>query len=330
MWPGEGRSPSALGRAQGRRPQRAGTQRSRGWGPDGFAGGAGGAAPREILTAALRNVAAVVVLLAAAALALLWLAQRRLLYFPARATPEAAERRARAMGLLPWRAGGALLGWRQARPPEGAAAVLLVLHGNAGSALDRGYVLEAFAAAGPPLEVRLVEYPGYGPCPGAPGERALVDTALRAVQAARAEGARRVLLLGESLGGAVAVLAAAQAPGAVDGLVLVAPLASVPAVARRHYGPVPGWFFRDRLRADLAIARVGAPVAVLEPGADEVVFPDLIQALYEAAPGPKRLWVEPGATHNGLDWRPGQGRWREMIQQALGEPGLLPLPQPGP
>jgi pimeloyl-ACP methyl ester carboxylesterase len=265
----------------------------------------------------LPRLARLLALLAAAAAALLllaWLLQRRLLYFPDRSDRASAERRARALGLEPWTDGDALLGWRF-RHPAGARGRLLVLHGNAGSALDRAYWVEAFASAAPdlPLDVVLVEYPGYGPRPGAPGERVLVAAAREAIARARREGPGPVLLGGESLGTGVAALAAAEAPGEVDGLVLVTPLSSVPAVARRHYGPLPAFVHRDAYRADRALPRYGGPVAFLVAGRDEIVFPDLGAALFEAYPGPKRLWVEERATHNGLDWRPGQLRWREMV-----------------
>jgi pimeloyl-ACP methyl ester carboxylesterase len=251
---------------------------------------------------------------AAAGLALAWLLQRRLLYFPDRTDPRAAEERARALGLAPWVDGGVLLGWR-ARTP-GARGRLLVFHGNAGSALDRVYVARAFAGAAPalPLDVYLAEYPGYGPRPGEPTQPTLLAAAGAALAAARREGSGPLLVAGESLGSAVAVLAAAEAPRVVDGLVLLTPLASVPAVARRHYPLVPSFLLRDRWRADEALPRYGGPVAFLVAGRDEVVFTDLGLALHDAYPGRKALWVEEGATHNGLDWRPGRARWREVVE----------------
>jgi hypothetical protein len=103
-------------------------------------------------------------------------------------------------------------------------------------------------------------------------------------------------------------------PSAVDGLLLVTPLASVPAVARRHYPGAPALVHRDTWRADLALPRFGGRVAFLVAGRDEVVFPDLGRALYDAYPGTKRLWIDEGATHNTVDWRPGLGRWREVVE----------------
>jgi hypothetical protein len=44
-------------------------------------------------------------------------------------------------------------------------------------------------------------------------------------------------------------------------------------------------------------------------GADEVVFTDLGQALHDAYPGRKGLWLDRAAGHNTVDWRPGLARW---------------------
>jgi pimeloyl-ACP methyl ester carboxylesterase len=253
-----------------------------------------------------------------ALLAAAWLGQRRLLYFPARYELAAAQGTAAARGFRAWAPSGAFLGWRS--EPPGARGTLVVLHGNAGSALDRGYFAGAFAAALPglPLAVVLAEYPGYGPRPGAPTQAALVAAAREAVREARRALPGPVILAGESLGTAVAALAAAEAPGEVDGLVLVTPLASVPAVGRRHYPFLPAAFFRDPWRADLALPHYGGPVAFLLAEADEVVFADLGQALHDAYPGKKGLWVDRGAGHNTIDWRPGLARWREMLSLVAG------------
>jgi pimeloyl-ACP methyl ester carboxylesterase len=275
------------------------------------------------MSAALR-LALTAVALAAALVALLWLVQRRMLYFPARQEPAAAERIAAALGLERWAPGGAFAGWR-ARTPQ-ARGTLLVLHGNAGTALDRAYFVGAFARAAPafPLDVVLLEYPGYGPRPGEPTQGSILAAARQAIAAVRAEGPGPVLLAGESLGSAVAALAAAEAPSDVQGLVLVTPLASVPAVGRRHYPFLPAAFFRDPWRADLALPRYGGPAAFLVAEADEVTFADLGEALHAAYPGPKRLWVERFAGHNSLDWSARQPRWREMVEfvsgVASGEP----------
>ena len=49
----------------------------------------------------------------------------------------------------------------------GAAGRLLAFHGNAGMAVERAYMAQAFGAD---FEVTVVEYPGFGARPGDPGD----------------------------------------------------------------------------------------------------------------------------------------------------------------
>lgn len=227
-------------------------------------------------------------------------------------------REAVRLGLVPFRDGaGALLGWRSPHPSGRAEAVAVVLHGNAGHALHRTYLPRVLQAPGvPPVDVVLLEYPGYGPRPGRPGEAALVEAAVEAVD--RLASASPLLLVGESLGTGVASLAAARRPAAVRGLLLVTPLASVPAVARRHFPLVPGFLLRDRFESAPALARFGGPAVFLLAGEDEVVFADLGRALHGAHPGPKRLLVQEGASHNGVRYDVRDPIWRESVSFLLG------------
>ena len=77
-----------------------------------------------------------------------FLLQRRMMYFPDRGPEPEALRQGARMGLAPWRDGsGRLLGWR--RPgPGGNRPRMLVIHGNAGDALDRVDYLPVLEAAG--------------------------------------------------------------------------------------------------------------------------------------------------------------------------------------
>lgn len=247
---------------------------------------------------------------------LLFAAQRRLLYFPERQDPARATAEARRHGLEPWLGGGGrFLGWRSAHPSGRAAGRLLVLHGNGGHALHRLYFRDVFQgpAVGVPLDVYLLEYPGYGPRPGAHSERAFVDAALEAVDLLGRDASGPLLLVGESLGSAIAAIAAAARPGAVAGVLLVTPLKSVAAVARRHYPFLPEALLRDTYRADEALRRFAGPVGFLVAERDEVVFADLGRALFHEYPGKKRLWLEEGEGHNTVHYDPRDPRWGEMV-----------------
>lgn len=264
----------------------------------------------------LLRIALAAALVLAALLALAWLAQRRLLYFPSRHDLAAVTGAAQRLGLEPWTdAAGRFLGWRAPHPDGAPVARAVVLHGNAGAALDRTYLRDVLQAPGlPPFEVFLLEYPGYGARSGAPTEEAIVAAAVEAIDLLGP--GLPVLLVGESLGSAAAALAAAERPG-VAGLLLLTPVASITSLARRHYPFAPSFLVRDAFRADRALPRYPGPVAFLVAGRDEVAPPDLARDLHAARAGPKRLWEEPDATHNTLRYRPEDPLWKDVTSFLL-------------
>ena len=108
----------------------------------------------------------------------------------------------------------------------------------------------------------------------------------------------RLVYMGESLGGAVALRLAVEAPPLA--CVLQSTFTSLREVARQHY-PAPlsalaGDAYPNRER----IALLSAPVLILHGDVDEIVPVAHAVALFEAAPEPRRLRVVPGAGHNDL------------------------------
>ena len=66
--------------------------------------------------------------------------QRRLIYFPRTIPPELAESAAAVSGFVPWRnPAGQIIGWKLPAVSSPTASVLIT-HGNAGCAIDRGYL----------------------------------------------------------------------------------------------------------------------------------------------------------------------------------------------
>jgi hypothetical protein len=162
------------------------------------------------------------------------------------------------------------------------------------------------------LDVTVLAYPGYPGRAGSPGADALTDAALDAVDALAEEGGP-VWLLGESLGSGVAARAAAARPGVVGGLILVTPFADLAGVMRHHYPFVPPFLLADRFRPAQDLATFRRPVFILAAGRDEITTPEQAEALYGALGGPRRLVVQPEATHNGLDLSAGRPEWDEAV-----------------
>jgi fermentation-respiration switch protein FrsA (DUF1100 family) len=246
----------------------------------------------------LMIIAAVMVASVLCVLMTIWTMQRRLMYFPAAAVPAPAE-----MGLTGVEPvtfgttdGLRLNGWFVATPSPRAA--ILVFNGNAGNRAYRGPLADAFRRRG--FQVLLFDYRGYGGNPGRPTEAGLAEDsrAARIYLASRPDvDASRIVYFGESLGAAVAVrLAVEHAPAA---LVLRSPFTSMADVGQHHYPILPvRLLLRDRFDAIDQIRRIRAPLLVIAGDQDRIVPTENSRRLYEAAAGPKTMFVVPGADHN--------------------------------
>ena len=199
--------------------------------------------------------------------------------------------------------------WVPARGP--ARAHVLICPGNAGSVDDRAPYARLLSAAG--LDVALFDPRGYGRSTGRPTEQGVHRDA-RAVRAhlLRRPGVdeRRLVLLGESLGGAVALALALEAPPL--GLVLQSAFTSVRDVARVHYPFIPRAVVPDAFPSLRRIRELRAPLLVLHGARDAIVPVAHGEALHAAAPEPKRLVVFADAGHNDLLVRAGAA-WTEAI-----------------
>ena len=245
----------------------------------------------------------VVAAVLAASLGLLWLFQRRLLYFPTPGpVPPAASAITGAEDVAFDTADGLRLhGWFV--PPAGAVdnparPAVLVCNGNGGDRSMRAPLAAALSRMG--LAVLLFDYRGYGGNPGHPTEEGLAADARAALgYLAGRPGVdpARIVYFGESLGAAVALrLATERAPAA---LVLRSPFASLAEVGRRHYPVLPvSLLLRDRYDSAALAGRLDAPLLVVAGGRDRIVPASHSRRLFDAAPQPKRLVVLEGADHN--------------------------------
>jgi uncharacterized protein len=262
------------------------------------------------------RLARVVALFAVGALIAIVVFESRFIYFPSKypegdwrvREPRAVEGRAAARFEDVWltaRDGVRLHAWHAA-PVAGRAGALepvrtdralLYLHGNAGNVSHRRAIVEDFASL--PAQVLALDYRGYGRSEGAPSEEGLYRDARAAFEyltRARGVPANRVVIYGESLGGAVAVdLASKVQPCA---LVVQSGFTSIADMAAEVMPFVPRFIIRTKMNSLEKIARVRAPVLVVHSPADEVVPYRLGRKLYEAAPEPKRFHEIRNAPHN--------------------------------
>ena len=225
-----------------------------------------------------------------------WLLNR-LLFFPARGL-DIQPARSHADVSFTASDGVPLHGWwvPADRAPRGH---VLFLHGNAGNIGDRVPHVSLLAEAG--FDVLAFDYRGYGRSGGRPSEQGTyldARAALAALLAHDGVAPERVLYVGESLGGAIALELALHAPPA--GLVLQSTFTSVRDMARVHYPAIPRAAVPDAYPSLSRIGRLGSPVLLLHGARDEIVPLIYGEALYLAAPEPKRLHVLDGVAHNDV------------------------------
>lgn len=229
-----------------------------------------------------------------AVLAMAWVGQRRLIYFPDH-NPGPPPGDVTVLEAVT-SDGIAHRAWLV--PAEGEAfARVVVFNGNAGHKRDRLPLARGLAVRG--MEVLLFDYRGYGDTDGNPSEKGLLRDAAAVVEAA-SDTDLPVVYLGESLGAAVATLLAVDRPPAA--LVLRSPFTSLADMARTHYPTLPaGLLLQDRYEVEEAIARLEVPVLVVLGSADTIVPPALSRRVFEAATGPKELVEIEGRDHNDPD-----------------------------
>jgi uncharacterized protein len=191
---------------------------------------------------------------------------------------------------------------------------VLLLHGNAGNIGDRVPHIELLAGAG--FDVLAFDYRGYGRSTGRAGEQGTYLDARAALEALhRQDGVdpARVIFLGESLGGAIALELALHSTPA--GLVLQSTFTSIRDMARLHYPVIPRAAVPDAYPSLSLVTRLGAPLLVLHGDRDEIVPLMYGQALFDAAPEPKTMHVLRGVAHNdvlayaGREWADTIARW---------------------
>jgi len=232
-------------------------------------------------------------------LALMYVFQRSLMYFPDRVrTPPAAAGLPQAEEItLTSSDGERLVAWHV--PPRGAKPVVIYFQGHAGGLNLRANRFRWLTGDG--FGLFALSYRGYGGSTGKPTEAGmLLDAAAAYEFAAAVYPARRIVVWGESLGTGVAVALAAERE--IGGLILDAPFTSAADIGASAYPFIPvRWFIKDSFRSDERIGRVKAPLLVLHGEQDRIVPIRFGERLFALANEPKQMVRFPSGGHVNLD-----------------------------
>ena len=226
--------------------------------------------------------------------------QARLVYFPEKQLNNTPS----VIGLdyttvsIPVSDGETLHGWWMSVPD--AKGTVLFFHGNAGNISHRINYLTMFKRLG--YSTLLFDYRGYGQSSGTPSESGTYRDAQAAwhyLTGTQGIAAARIVLFGESLGGAVAGwLAAREKPGL---LVLASTFTSVPELAAEIYPFLPvRWISRFEYNTLKSLQSVTCPVFIAHSPEDDIIPFKHGQRLFQAALQVKQFLPLEGGHNTGF------------------------------
>lgn len=173
-----------------------------------------------------------------------------------------------------------------------------------------------------PYAVAGVDYRGYGRSDGVPTEATLKSDALAVYDALAAKLGEhpRIVVMGRSLGTAMAAYVAARRP--VAGIILVTPFSSLAAVGQESHPFVPvRLLLKNPFDVVPDAAKVTAPALFLVAGADRYVPPHHADRLAASWPGPKEVRVIEGTGHGNIVDAPEYWKYvREFVKARFASP----------
>lgn len=222
---------------------------------------------------------------------------------------------------FPTRDGLTLAGWFM--PAEGEPRGTVVhFHGNAGNIT--GHLPLIWWLPGQGYNLLMFDYRGYGESEGRVTRAGTITDGHAAVDyaLARPEARGRPLFVyGQSLGGAVGIVVAAERQE-VAAIVAESTFSSYRRIGAAYARRLLYFEWLGKALAAVTLSaghdpidfvgRIGPrPLLVIVAGSDQTCFPELGRELFEAAGQPKEFWLVPGAEHLGID----ENHSRELIER---------------
>lgn len=207
------------------------------------------------------------------------------------------------------------------RRPE-AAGTVVHFHGNAGNVTGHLSHVAWLPEAG--WNLLCFDYRGYGRSEGEPSRAGLIADGHAAIDYLRTRSdvdPNRLVVFGQSLGGAVAIVVVAERKD-VAGVAVEGAFSDYRHIAAWHMrrnpllflfaGLVPRLMMSDGYDPIDFVAKISPrPIFIMHGREDEIVAPQMAKELYEAAGEPKALWLIDDAGHYcALDERADEARPR--------------------
>lgn len=206
---------------------------------------------------------------------------------------------------------------------------IVFFHGNAGNVLSHFSTLHWIVKEG--YDYFIFDYQGYGMSQGVPAPKETVDDGVAALcWAAKRKPWVPLIVLGQSLGGTVALRSLAETGGAIPFAYLIVDSSfhSYKAAARsalaQHWltwllQPLAYITMSDRYAPkDTMKDLPQAPLLVIHGTDDRIVSFQLGKKVFDLAPEPKEFLEIPKGRHIDFMWRE-EGKYRKAILQRINE-----------
>ena len=196
-------------------------------------------------------------------------------------------------------------------PAEGPAlGTVLQLHGNAENISTHFISVAWMPARG--FNVFALDYRGYGASEGVAtleGAQLDIDAAMRTLLARGDVDKNRIVIYGQSLGGALAAYYVPHSPyrDRIGALILESAFSDYIEIAREKFADhwltwpfqwLPQLMVDDRFSPLAEMPKISPiPVLILHGDEDVIVPVRHAKILYDAALEPKEMWIVPGAGH---------------------------------
>lgn len=198
----------------------------------------------------------------------------------------------------------------QAKDGSEAKATVLFLHGNAENISTHFHNIKWMPAVG--FNVLALDYRGYGASQGTPslaGAQMDIDAAMRHLLTRKGVDPKRIIIFGQSLGGALAIYYASHTTyrASIRAVVIDSALYDYRQIAQEKLSTslitwpfqwLPWLVINNAYSPAASVATLSPLPLLLVHGGKDVVIPQHhSRQLFEQAREPKELWIVPDAGH---------------------------------
>lgn len=187
--------------------------------------------------------------------------------------------------------GNLLNGWFLKPRDKVATKTLLHFHGNAGSLYTQFSSISKLLDYG--FQIFMFDYSGFGYSEGeATRKNVLQDgnSALTYLKSRKDLEGTKLIIYGQSLGGHLSAVIAAENENDIDGLVIEGAFSSHKDIAAEHFGFLGRVAVREMYSAKKSIANFNKPLLVIHSSEDEIIPLKLGKLIYESGNEPKEFY----------------------------------------